>query len=749
MPLLNSLRRKSHQNQSKPSNAGLSDPLKSPQPRESQSQLTVLNRQTAPAHNILFLPEFLYPLFSCLDQKSILSVRLVCMQWSSVARPYLTLTTQWRDDLSRDQKAEVAARLALVNTLEVIDADDTWMKIGDSMREAPTLVDGCSSSNVPTSEDPLFLALQELMVVGDTSQYREEREFARKVRGSTLANRRQIQLQKLILTKVQKFEKRLENLLEIFPMLTCLELVDAVNAKVDMNIVLEVCPNLRRFVLEFALSDEILWTTTTSNNKQQTTSITASILETPSHSVFIHNLDTLILRHAKMDQVSLESLCAALPNLLSIEVRFLRVIQVRGDSVLFNRRGFYRSLARSCPRIESLHFSLYHCSLTEKDSVTLQDSFPVLKELSMAGKDLDDRVFGHRYKLLEYYSNFLTKLEILCYTTSQSTRFLERIHQFLCSARHLRHLIAPRLQYLTEYLDLVEAYDPEYNTRSHEHEITFYRPRSVAAGQSMEWKIPVRQWACQDLETLHLGFTALYGSSTDAEHSRVMFGHISRYCPRLKDLFISKQTLNLHIDGGLCLLTRLKHLERLKISSHTKYFNLEVSDIDWIGQLVPVEAETDPANPSNFSKSNSSRLKPLKSNPPKSNLSNTVSASTPMTAVRAKKSADYFKSLVTRVKGKSTFVTPVPARRTIEDVFEIDREWNKRQRHGQVSSTTSDLRDRHSNRQLSEDSESGYLHWRLLHSFTLEVDPTHLFKDSSGIALMKKLRPDINFKVPS
>ncbi|KAF9158584.1 hypothetical protein BGX20_003330 [Mortierella sp. AD010] len=730
MPLLNSLRRTPRQNQSKPSNAGLSDSLKSPQPRESQSNLIVLNRQSAPAHNILFLPEFLYPLFSRLDQKSILSVRLVCMQWSSVARPYLILTTQWRDDLSRDQKAEVAARLALVNTLEVIDADDTWIKIGDSMREALTLVDDDSSSNVPTSEDPLLLALQELMVARDTSQYGEEREFPRKVRGSTLANHRQIQLQKLILTKVQKFEKRFENLLEIFPMLTCLELVDAVNTKVDMNIVLEVCPNLRRFVLEFALSDEILWATTT---------ITTSILGTPSHSIFTHNLDTLILRHAKMDQISLESLCAALPNLLSIELRFLRVIQVRGDSVLFNRRGFYRSLARSCPRIESLHFSLYHCSLTEKDSVTLQDSFPVLKELSMAGKDLDDGVFGHRYKLLEYYSNFLTKLEILCYTTSQSTRFLERIHQFLCSARHLRHLIAPRLQYLTEYLDLVEAYDPEYNTGSHEHEITFYRPSGVAAGQNMEWKIPVRQWACQDLETLHLSFTAFHGSSTNAEHSRIMFGHISRYCPRLKDLFISKQTLNLHIDGGLCLLTRLKHLERLKISSHTKYFNLEVSDIDWIGQRVSVEVETDPSNPINLSKSNSSRLKPLKSNPPKSNISNTVSASAPMTAVRVKKSVDYFKSLVTRVRGKSTFATPAPARKTIDDIFEMDREWNKRQGRGHVSLTTSDLRDHQSNRELSAGSESGYLHWRLLRSFTLEVDQTHLFKDSSGVALMKKL----------
>ncbi|KAF9352181.1 hypothetical protein BGX26_009946 [Mortierella sp. AD094] len=722
MPLLNSLRKKLHQNQSSTSNTGLSDLFKSrnqpPQHKKPQPQLILPNRQTTPAHNLLFLPEFLYPVFSHLDQKSIFSVRLVCLQWSSIARQYLTLTTQWRDDLSKNQKAEMAARLAFVDTLEVIDADDAWIKIAALTHEASTLIEGGSSSKVSTSEDPLLLALQGLMVMGDTNRYREEREFASKVGGSTLANHRQSQLQKLILTKAQKFEKRLESMLGVLPMLTCLEFMDTINTKVDMYRILELCPNLRRFVLEYAWSGEIAWTPTAPNNSQQTTSTTVSTFDTSPCPVFTHNLDTLILRHATMDEVSLESLCTALPNLLSLEVRFLRLIEVGGDRIFFSRQGFYRSLARSCPRIESLHFSLYHCSLTVEDSVVLQHSFPVLKELSMAGKDLDDPVFGYRIKLMEYYANYLTKLEILCYTTNQGSRFLERLHQFLCSARHLRHLIAPRLQYLTEYLDLEEAYDPSDNSGGQEDETTYYRPRNAAARQGLEWKIPARRWACQDLETLHLGFTAHFGSSTAAEHSRIMFGYISRYCPRLKDLRITKQTLNLHIDGGLCLLTRLRHLEKLKISSHTIYFKLKVSDIDWIGQRVSVKVEADP------------------------------SASTPTTAVGAKKkSIDYFKSLVTRRKDKSVFAIPVPASKTIEGVFEMDREWSKSRRRSQASSVNSDLTDRHDNWRFSEGSESGYVHWPHLRSFVLEVDPTYLFKDVAGIALIQKLRPDINFKV--
>ncbi|KAF8980515.1 hypothetical protein BGZ46_004092 [Entomortierella lignicola] len=440
-----------------------------------------------------------------------------------------------------------------------------------------------------------------------------------------------------------------------------------------------------------------------------------SIVENSPRLGFHHNLESLKMRHVHIDQNSLEALCSALPFLLRLEVRFLR-LSSSSNPGHFNRQEFYRSLARYCPRIESLHFSLFHRKLTVVDSTVLQHSFPTLKELSMAGKDLDDPSYGYRIKLLEYYANHLTKLEILCYTQIQGNQFLERLHQFLCTARHLQHLIAPKVKYWSEYLDLEEGKGVE---NDEDNEI-YYIARNVR--ESQEWRIPTWRWACQDLETLHLGFTARFGSSTNAEHSRVIFGYLSRYCPNLKDLHISKNMLNLHIDGGLCLLTRLKYLERLTISSHTVYFDLIPSDINWIGYLanqILTVADT-----------------------------NSLDAEeVPAAKGKKNKAVNYFKSLVPIRRKKATLASSIQLVKTIEDVFAIDKKWNEKRKEHRVSTVFASQLNEYDEFLSDATSESQYRFWRHLRSFVLGVNPAHLFKDSKDGNLIQEMRPDINFKV--
>ncbi|KAK3805752.1 MAG: hypothetical protein J3Q66DRAFT_359633 [Benniella sp.] len=202
-----------------------------------------------------------------------------------------------------------------------------------------------------------------------------------------------------------------------------------------------------------------------------------------------------------------------------------------------------------------------------------------------------------------------------------------------------------------------------------------------------------------------------------------MFGYISRHCPRLKDVLITRSMLNLTLDGGLCLMTRLRDLERLKIVSHSKQFRLDAADVNWIGhpQLDTITA----------------------------------------------KSSGLF------IKAKS--IAPAPIMRVIRSgvtrIFELDDEWHSsqhrgfmpkrrhpsdealrnskpwRRQHGKWHSAMTSSGTKTLVIPLKDPSESAYPCWPHLRSFVLGVDPVHLFKNVENANLIQSLRPDINFKV--
>jgi len=113
-----------------------------------------------------------------------------------------------------------------------------------------------------------------------------------------------------------------------------------------------------------------------------------------------------------------------------------------------------------------------------------------------------------------------------------------------------------------------------------------------ADGIERQWP---RVWACRKLQTLHLSFKSMPSSasssssstttpssstttstlvsvspfnkrsSSSPEQSRAIFGYLSRVCPSLRVLILAKSRLNLTMEGGFCLLTRMKDLERLTL----------------------------------------------------------------------------------------------------------------------------------------------------------------------------------------
>ncbi|KAG0052816.1 hypothetical protein BGZ90_006380 [Linnemannia elongata] len=160
------------------------------------------------------------------------------------------------------------------------------------------------------------------------------------------------------------------------------------------------------------------------------------------------------------------------------------------------------------------------------------------------------------------------------------------LHDYLCASPHLLHLMAPKSAISLDALDihfrLTQGHPPPSAVSNYQQQ----------QQQQQQHQIP-KVWACQRLQTLHI---ALLPQKATALSSRLIFGYISRVCPRLQDLEIhgpehlshyahewpveeegSNGRLCVRLESGLCLLSRLKDLERLVVGTvhHDDFVLLE------------------------------------------------------------------------------------------------------------------------------------------------------------------------------
>jgi len=174
----------------------------------------------------------------------------------------------------------------------------------------------------------------------------------------------------------------------------------------------------------------------------------------------------------------------------------------------------------------------------------------------------------------------LTRLEILppnhegCLIPS-----FQSLHTFLCHAPTLEHLIAPNV--MIEYEDLDwELVLPLKASESENYRGMKYAVAPKEAKKRDTYKElqshqrfrgpPTHVWACRRLRTLHIAFPE--PSWSDTAWYLILFGYISKACPRLSDLQITKQTMSLRPKDGFCLLGRLHNLERLAFVTTHAYF---------------------------------------------------------------------------------------------------------------------------------------------------------------------------------
>ncbi|KAK3813061.1 MAG: hypothetical protein J3Q66DRAFT_42174 [Benniella sp.] len=219
---------------------------------------------------------------------------------------------------------------------------------------------------------------------------------------------------------------------------------------------------------------------------------------------------------------------------------------------------YFSRIAQHCPCLESFHFSEDDCPKSVKPLEAMLVVFPNLSSCGIL-RDVLESVSNPVTLLgpdMAAFMNQLTTLEIVNSTqmTFHSTSIdVERI---LCTAPNLLHFIAKDIQLETSCFDL--------------------RSNAMA---------PL--WACRNLQTLHIQIQPHDLSrpiDCGPRMSRMVYAYLSKCCPRLQDLNIRYSDLNVELESGMCLLSGMRHLERLVLVTTAEHTPTD-RDLDWLSTL--------------------------------------------------------------------------------------------------------------------------------------------------------------------
>ncbi|KAG0366823.1 hypothetical protein BGX24_003531 [Mortierella sp. AD032] len=204
--------------------------------------------------------------------------------------------------------------------------------------------------------------------------------------------------------------------------------------------------------------------------------------------------------------------------------------------------------------------------------------------------DLSDRILTP----LRALHNVVTTLE-LHFGQASVTGPTSGLHRYLCESPHLLHLRAHRTAILIEAMDL--------HARGHIFHKGYWEGAKEKNRLAVDWDKFLstvdfgqrKVWACRKLQTLHISVHSRTEPELEsASRSRIVFGYLSRICPELQDLQISTSMqrfrnvswvyplLDLRLEGGMCLLTRIKHLRILKLGFVGRPMVCRARDLTWL-----------------------------------------------------------------------------------------------------------------------------------------------------------------------
>lgn len=288
-------------------------------------------------------------------------------------------------------------------------------------------------------------------------------------------------------------------------------------------------------------------------------------------------LRSLVLRNAQFDQRALEAFLPFVPFLYRIQVAVWLPYLSRPTQG--TRERLCHLVRTYCPLVRVFHFSYQGLHVIR---TAPEDMDPVF--------NLCPRMTDWMVSAVHFTTSLIEKLPQDVLTTLEIIGAdCKHLHTYLCTATHLQHLLAPRTRFPYEHMDIhlrsTDGLPHTGGVRGSGYGRDEHRPvRDVAATVS-------KVWACRGLLTLKLAISHM---TNQPKASRIVFGYISRVCPRLRDLEICgpegvrmdrkirPTPMCMTLEGGFCLLSRLKGLERLCVGIVILDLKLKDVDLAWI-----------------------------------------------------------------------------------------------------------------------------------------------------------------------
>ncbi|KAF9118600.1 hypothetical protein BGX30_004461, partial [Mortierella sp. GBA39] len=383
-------------------------------------------------------------------------------------------------------------------------------------------------------------------------------------------------LRELVLTAGPNFKDTAMDLLPFPPSLTSLTIHQDWQVSLDIGRILAICPLLRTL----HLSSNVMMVF-----RGPYTSQGKGALQDPLP------LRSLVLQHPAVRQSWMEDLLTITPHLQE-----LQLINVKGYNGAPWHSPRFRNYLQdlSLGNLRQFHFSQHWSSIDEPDQAEMTFAIcPLAKERSFLCYDMTPEIVGS----LTGQSIMLTTLEIhlpydsCCYRDgwkrdSNDHGYLysaRLLHQLLCECSNLRHLRTLKIPYMTYWMDI-------------HHRLGYFSPaegygplrRSVTAVPGI--------WICRGLEALDLDLH-IHERARGRENlnMRIAFGYVARVCPHLQDLRISFSINCLYsfgyqnwdyrpfgLSGGMCLLSRLARLERLRVENRDGPVDCQLAELNWL-----------------------------------------------------------------------------------------------------------------------------------------------------------------------
>ncbi|KAG0064464.1 hypothetical protein BGZ90_002198, partial [Linnemannia elongata] len=553
-----------------------------PSPAEP-SPPTHIQSTTRSTIQALKLPELLSQIFSYLDDQTLIeNVTLVCRQWYYFLQGTLPRSVVW-DSCSRSQ-----ARLNTV-PLRLVGAARFFCYLEKE-----------SNSNTHDAVIKIFAYSQEQyrkqvetretgQVVGSGGDDRKSGASEATLTSTTVTTPFRFgPLQELYLTIDDISEQAIHNNFSYPSTLTKLVLkvyYSRFNLVIPFADILRNCPLLEHFEAHETPDLSLLWTPEVVENHQY---------------LYPLALRTFILYNTKIPQASLEALLAATPKL-----KVLKLIGMSWYNAPYDWTRLLGHLLSLPISLHTVHFSSLTEPMPDGISHRILDACPsALSEWDLWALDISTQLL----KELEIYTDRLTTLEVYsqppAYRLSVGDHCCQSdlknapaiLHDFLTSPDNENTLLHLRTLKTIARLEDFDIYHREgYILSENLHLETHAQEICAPTGP------PPKVWRCQGLRTLHV---EMHGPGDcrleNPVHSRIIFGYISLVFPLLEELqvqmprecILQKESrsysprLCLQLEGGLCLLSRLKYLVRLRLVWEgpllSSRINFEESDMNWM-----------------------------------------------------------------------------------------------------------------------------------------------------------------------